>query len=347
MWDDDQQKARILEAVGLSAEEERAYTLLIGHPGLTATDVATQLQVTRNRARDTLNSLVHNGLVTPTPDRAPRYLPTPVEIAVEALISQRQRDLERARKAAARLSRKASTSRQRADTELAETISGAAAITAQIDQLLGEADHEVMVMIRPPSRPEAVTGSEFGLAALQRGVVLRTLYDRATLTDVACVEQLARTITAGERPRVVSAVPAPMLIVDQRAGLVPFDPDDPEGSWLLVRASSLLEVFVSLFEHLWDRAAPFRISAQGELNVDNTTVEDPQERQLLIELLAAGLRDDAISSHLDLSIRTIDRRVRSLMETLGANTRFQAGWLAAHQVMGKPRPRRRRKPKAS
>lgn len=50
----------------------------------------------------------------------------------------------------------------------------------------------------------------------------------------------------------------------------------------------------------------------------------------LIPLLASGLTDRAIARQLDISFRTVQRRVHRLMRELGADTRFQAGWLSAN-----------------
>lgn len=47
--------------------------------------------------------------------------------------------------------------------------------------------------------------------------------------------------------------------------------------------------------------------------------------QRLLTMLASGLKDDAIARHLDISSRTVGRRVADLMDGLGARTRFQAG----------------------
>ena len=41
------------------------------------------------------------------------------------------------------------------------------------------------------------------------------------------------------------------------------------------------------------------------------------------------LNDKTIAHELDISIRTLDRRVVELLKGLDARTRFQAGWLAA------------------
>ena len=50
-----------------------------------------------------------------------------------------------------------------------------------------------------------------------------------------------------------------------------------------------------------------------------------------LNLLAAGMTDQAAARHLQLSYRTTRRRVAELMVVLGAQSRFQAGVQAAHK----------------
>jgi DNA-binding NarL/FixJ family response regulator len=45
----------------------------------------------------------------------------------------------------------------------------------------------------------------------------------------------------------------------------------------------------------------------------------------LLAMLAAGLTDRSIARRLDVSHRTAQKRVQELMDSLGADTRFQAG----------------------
>lgn len=45
----------------------------------------------------------------------------------------------------------------------------------------------------------------------------------------------------------------------------------------------------------------------------------------ILRLLAAGATDESIARHLGISGRTVQRRVRALMDDLGVQTRFQAG----------------------
>lgn len=57
----------------------------------------------------------------------------------------------------------------------------------------------------------------------------------------------------------------------------------------------------------------------------------PDQHELL-RLLAGGLSDQAIGRRLDMSRRTVQRRVRSLMDHFGVQTRFQLGMRAAQQM---------------
>jgi DNA-binding NarL/FixJ family response regulator len=59
--------------------------------------------------------------------------------------------------------------------------------------------------------------------------------------------------------------------------------------------------------------------------VDPLSTRDQQ----LLALLAAGLTDQAIARKLGVALRTVERRVRRMMDGLGARTRFQAGLQAA------------------
>ncbi|MGI5530482.1 response regulator transcription factor [Streptomyces syringium] len=53
----------------------------------------------------------------------------------------------------------------------------------------------------------------------------------------------------------------------------------------------------------------------------------------IVRLLAAGLKDEAIARRLGMSLRTARRHIADIMETLGAESRFQAGMLAARAGM--------------
>jgi DNA-binding NarL/FixJ family response regulator len=48
----------------------------------------------------------------------------------------------------------------------------------------------------------------------------------------------------------------------------------------------------------------------------------------ILALLLAGLTDQAVATQLDLSLRTLQRRLRHLMDLAGVQSRMQLGWYA-------------------
>ncbi|MCO1653498.1 helix-turn-helix domain-containing protein [Pseudonocardia humida] len=125
----------------------------------------------------------------------------------------------------------------------------------------------------------------------------------------------------GVEQRSLPRVPFRMLIADSHAALVGRAPEEA----LLIGPSLLLDVLVDGFESTWSLATPVdRPSLQP---VAQPTVSE-EDRRLLV-VMAAGATDQAISRQLHISVRTVQRRVRALMDRLEAGTRFQAGMNAA------------------
>ncbi|MEU4607269.1 LuxR C-terminal-related transcriptional regulator [Kribbella sp. NPDC023972] len=56
-----------------------------------------------------------------------------------------------------------------------------------------------------------------------------------------------------------------------------------------------------------------------------------QRHARLLGLLLAGLTDQAVANQLNLSTRTVQRRVRALMDMVAADTRLQLGFHAARR----------------
>ena len=66
------------------------------------------------------------------------------------------------------------------------------------------------------------------------------------------------------------------------------------------------------------------IAPEQEIELDRRDVH-------LLSLLSDGRSDSTIARLSGISLRTVERRVRSLMDRLGAKTRFQAGVQAARR----------------
>ena len=88
-----------LRALGIEEDEERAYHVLLTQHTATVEEVATRLSLSIRRTQALLQRVEAKGLASHSPERPRRYIPARPELAIEALIQQRQATLERTRSA--------------------------------------------------------------------------------------------------------------------------------------------------------------------------------------------------------------------------------------------------------
>jgi len=151
-----------------------------------------------------------------------------------------------------------------------------------------------------------------------------TVYDTDVLEIDGALEILEARERGGERFRFTSAVPFSAVIVDEVVAIVDVSAFDPSGfGSAVIRARSMVLALIALSDHLWDLGSP--------LSIGGVTTE--RRDQLILSLLAAGAPDATIARQAGVSQRTVERRVRALMDQLGAGTRFQAGVQAARRGM--------------
>jgi DNA-binding CsgD family transcriptional regulator len=159
------------------------------------------------------------------------------------------------------------------------------------------------------------------------GVVLDmvTTYDSGVLDLPDALQVLEARERGGERFRFTGHVPFSAVVVDETAAVVDTSGFDESGrGCVLVRARPMVLALVGLADLLWDLGAP--LSRRGG---SSRTAE--ARDQTILALLAAGAPDATIARQTGVSQRTVERRVRALMDQLGAGTRFQAGVQAARR----------------
>ncbi|MEV0644152.1 LuxR C-terminal-related transcriptional regulator [Phytomonospora sp. NPDC050363] len=312
--------------LGMSDGDELVLRALLAGPGDTASGLAARLGWRSARVRGHLSSLEALGMLTHTADRPTRFTPAAPDAAVEILALRRREEIEHARLEAARLAEEFRTNGPRAAGSPVTVVSGREAVAQRFLQAQRAATGEVLVLGRPasastPHRRDA----ELRREQLAKGVSYRAVYDRSSLDGHAALDEARSLAALGERCRVLDEVPLRLVIADRRLGLVPSARPDVH-EIVVVEPSPLLAGLVALFESLWRRAAPLW-QRDERTNPDGSGLS-AGDRELL-SLSAAGLTDQAIARRLGVSRRTVERRMRRIMDRLGAKTRFQAGLQAA------------------
>ncbi|MFI9719915.1 hypothetical protein ACIHFE_09705 [Streptomyces sp. NPDC052396] len=139
---------------------------------------------------------------------------------------------------------------------------------------------------------------------------------------------------AGCRARIVDRVPTGLLVADRRVALLALDPAPHRPAALVVRAGALLELLLELFEQVWRAGRPLR-PAVASGHAGPGAGPDALDLQVL-SLLLAGFTDASVAKQLGLGLRTVQRRVKGLMELAGVTTRLQLGWTAAERGWALP-----------
>jgi sugar-specific transcriptional regulator TrmB len=260
-------RAELVEALaelGLNRTEGRLYVALAEVGGATAAELARRARVPRPKAYESLASLERRGLVSSVLGRVNRYVPVPAEEGLPHLLEQ----LEERRQAAAR--REEEMARRLAELlptppnapatapsgDYMEAISGRARLTETLERLMGEATDEIVLMNRPPFLVPRPRWNVAEIAALRRGVTVRTIYTPEGLRDRHRWEPL---VTAGGQVRVLDEVRMKLLVCGPDRALISLrDAATGEQSSLstVVRHPDLVEPLRLLFEQHWSEAMP-------------------------------------------------------------------------------------------
>jgi hypothetical protein len=291
-----------LAVLGLSSAQAAAYELLVDHPGASAGELAAAWLYAEPVA-EVLDGLRATGLAQASADQPARYVAVAPRVAFDAQLADRWRALHDLRDRVDQLAREL---RAHADgAGVVEVVVGPAAVHERLTLALRSTRRELRRLGGPrPVDPAVVE--------VERELLARRMECRILGPEPAAVHP------AGALARRCGTAPVTMYLVDDRLAVLPTDPDryGTTAAVLVVHRSELLHALSLLFEGLWEEAGAPQRPARPEPG-------------RLVELLLAGLTDDAISRALGVSPRTVQRRIAAMMAAAGARTRFQAGVQAA------------------
>ncbi|MFE6764965.1 LuxR C-terminal-related transcriptional regulator [Streptomyces sp. NPDC057689] len=320
----------MLQALGLSIKAADVYQAMLDHPGHSVDRIAQVCGLTPTQVHDCLDELGQVMLVRASSEHPGQMRAVDPEIGLAGIVARQEAEFaaQQAQLAASR----AAVTRMVADRAQqhrahGERLLGMDAIQNRLERLCRGARTEIAGVQPGVQRPDDLAaGRDHDLAALSRGVAIRSLYQDHVRRHTHISDYARMLLTHGGEVRTAPTIPQRMVIVDRTQALVPTDPADNRQGALHVTEPGIVTALLELFEQGWNTAAPF-----GTARVD-----DPQdgltdhERELL-RLLGTGLTDEAVGQRLGLTDRTIRRQVASIMERLNASSRFEAGIKAAQR----------------
>jgi hypothetical protein len=171
------------------------------------------------------------------------------------------------------------------------------------------------------------------IAALERGVSMRTIYQHAARRGRATRQYVARVTVEGAEVRTLDEFFNRLIVVDREVALIPA-PDDFDIA-LAIRDVRLVAYLVDIFERFWDRGRPFA-------NTESDTLSGiaEEQRAMTIRMLIEGHSDATCAKRMGVSPRTYAAYLADLKEEYEAQTRFQLGYRMGLEAA-------RRKPRAA
>ena len=172
-------------------------------------------------------------------------------------------------------------------------------------------------------RPECWLGLERVIAMAKRGVRVRLLLQHARRSDLRARAQLKELTACHGEVRTTGRLPKQLLIFDEAVAFLLREEDASGPVGVVIRQADTVRLLRGVIETTWETAHPYSTASIGYNNAANDL------HHAIVELLADGLTDEAIARRLGVSVRTCRRHIATVLKSLDAISRFQAGVRAA------------------
>ncbi|MFE6510425.1 helix-turn-helix domain-containing protein [Nocardioides sp. NPDC057767] len=323
----------MLDALGLDNLEETVYRQLVGAPSANLDELAEAADLDSFAVSAVLATLEGKGLVARASAGQDRYVASPPAVALGALLVQRQDELRRAQVEMTELAGLYRGSVARRDVaDVVDVVHGTEAIAQRFAQLQYSAKKCIQALQKPQAavvtREDA---DEAERAAIERGVRHDIVLERSVFDTPGIYETIDSGLEIGIELRVVPTVPLRAFIVDREIALIPLmnSEHNTVQDALLLHPSGLLDAIIALFDLIWNSAPKLVATPEGTVETAADRLE-PLDTKVL-SLLLAGLTDASIGAQLGLSLRTVQRRVRQMMDRARVDTRLQLGYEAGRR----------------
>jgi sugar-specific transcriptional regulator TrmB len=258
---DSAEATRLLTELGLTVNEARVYLALLRSESPTAAEAATAAGVPRPKVYEALQALERRGFSKSVGGRVRRFVPVEPESALRGWLSHREheraemseRDQIRV-ETLGRLLPAPAAAAGRPVGDFIEAISGQVPTTEALDDLVSRATQTLSIMLQPPFVQPRPRWNVMEVAALERGVEIRTIYTPEALEDARRFEDIVRH---GGQARMLAQLPMKLMVRDHAEALISLR-DAGTGAQsvttVAVRHPDLVAPLITLFEQQWKKS---------------------------------------------------------------------------------------------
>ena len=192
------------------------------------------------------------------------------------------------------------------------------AIGAFITSVVADAESELLTAQPQTGRnaPTLAAAAERDMAAIKRGVKMRTLYQHSARRSSSTHSYVVAISAQGAEVRTLDEFFNRLIVVDRRIAVIP-----GKIGALAVREPMVVDYLVDVFERHWERARPYT-------NRESTMLREvaAEQRSMTIRMLIEGHADPSSAKRLGVSPRTYAGYVADLKTEYEAETRFELGY---------------------
>lgn len=319
----------MLGELGLTASalEEDVYGYLLGHISATAADVSQAIGKGADMVLEALLALRDRDLVTA---EGASWSVTPPDVAFGPAVGRLRSELLQAETALTSLMQ-VYHRRRTATSDLFELWEGKQAQAQRLLELERSATRSIWVFqtggnvvapvpltfteprARPVPAPPPVLDEPGSTEATGTDISYRVIVDTAFLTEPSAVRALDERLTEGHDVRVVDQQLIKLAIADESLAMMQVDADTS-----VTFREPFVRLATELFQATWRRSRPYLR--------DGTDLSSGD--RLVLQLMLSGLTDEAMANQLGTSSRTVQRRLRAMMDVAEVGSRVQLGWYA-------------------
>ncbi len=262
-----QEKGEILQIliddVGLTPYEARAYVAILHNGPLSPTGVNQKSGIPRPRTYDALNSLVGKGLLVEQPGKPSKYLAVDPQIGLMKLMEgfekEISRQLEKQRDAVKSLvsvlsESYANVGDKKLDDDIVWVTRKDSALVAKYSEAIRNLKDELIMVtaLETPPDKEILRAVKDALKRKITSRVIRPITSGWSLKDI---KQYLELITLGDDIRQLDYDGLSFAIFDRKE-IVLWLPPHPSRATIWIRLPLLAEVLLDHFDSLWEKGEP-------------------------------------------------------------------------------------------